>query len=123
MLLSHRLLGRSGYPFCLELTAGYQLTADGGLQVSITARNAGTRPAPYGTGSHPYLTVGTPVIDECELALPATRWLPADARGIPSAAAQDVAGTPQDFRAARAIGGTRLDHAFTGLVRDTGGRA
>jgi aldose 1-epimerase len=123
VLLSHRLLGRSGYPFCLELTAGYQLTADGGLQVSITARNAGTRPAPYGTGSHPYLTAGTPVIDECELALPAARWLPADARGIPSAAPQDVTGTPQDFRAARAIGGTRLDHAFTDLARDAGGRA
>jgi aldose 1-epimerase len=123
VLLRHLLHGRPGYPFCLELAADYRLSADGGLQVSITARNAGTRPAPYGTGSHPYLTAGTPAIDECELALPAAQWLPADSRGIPDAAPRDVAGTPQDFRVARAIGGTRLDHAFTGLDREADGLA
>ena len=44
MLLRHLLHGRPGYPFCLDLGAEYRLSADGGLQVSITARNAGTRP-------------------------------------------------------------------------------
>jgi len=121
--LSHLLHGQPGYPFCLDLAADYRLTANGGLEVSITALNAGTRPAPYGTGSHPYLTAGTPAIDECELALPAAQWLPADSRGIPAAAPQDVTGTPQDFRKARAIAGARLDHAFTGLSRDAGGLA
>jgi aldose 1-epimerase len=123
VLLRHLLHGRPGYPFCLELEADYRLSAGGGLQVTITARNAGTRPAPYGTGSHPYLTAGTPGIDECELALPAARWLPADSRGIPAAAPEDVTGTPQDFRTARVIGATSLDHAFTGLDRDADGLA
>ena len=123
VLLSHLLLGRSGYPFCLDLAADFQLTADDGLRVAITARNAGTRPAPYGTGSHPYLTAGTPAIDECELALPAAQWLPAGPRGIPAGPPQDVTGTPYDFRAGRAIGGACLDHALTGLARDADGLA
>ena len=121
--LKHVLHGRPGYPFCLELAAQYRLDAAAGLQVSVTARNAGSRPAPYGTGSHPYLTAGTPTVDDCELELPAGRWLPADERGIPAGPAQDVAGTPYDFRARRAIGGSSLDHALTGLARDPAGRA
>jgi len=123
VLLSHLLHGRAGYPFCLHLAAEYRLGADDGLHVTITARNAGTRPAPYGTGSHPYLTAGPPGIDDCELALPAAQWLPPGPRGIPAAGPQDVSGTPYDFRMARAIGSVRLDHAFTGLARDAGGRA
>ena len=120
--LALRLPGRQGYPFCLELTAGYRLTAGSGLTVTVTARNAGSRPAPYGLGAHPYLTTGAPAVDGCELTLPAGRWLPADDRGIPAAPPQDVAGTPLDFRAGRAIGDTRVDHAFTGLSREADGR-
>jgi aldose 1-epimerase len=122
VLLHVVLLGRSGYPFCLEIEAEYQLSEDRGLQLSVTARNVGARPAPYGTGSHPYLTVGLPAVDECELTLPAALWLPVDERGIPSSPPQDVTGTEYDFRAARPIGKTQLDHAFTALDRDDDGR-
>ena len=117
------LLGRTGYPFCLEMEAEYRLSGEHGLQVTVTARNSGSRPAPYGTGSHPYLTTGTATIDECTLCLPATRWLPADRRGIPAGEARDVAGTSTDFRTARPVGATSLDHALTGLTRDRQGRA
>jgi aldose 1-epimerase len=91
--------------------------------VSITARNTGSRPAPYGTGSHPYLNAGLPAVDECTLSLPAARWLPADARGIPAGEARDVTGTDADFRTTRPIGDVRLDHALTGLSRDGLGMA
>ena len=87
------------------------------------ARNAGSRPAPYGTGCHPYLTTGAPLVDECELTLPASHWLAADDRGIPRGQPEDVGGTPYDFRTPRPIGGTQLDHALTGLARDSRGRA
>jgi len=117
------LLGRAGYPFRLDLTVEYQLSGDAGLMFSVTAHNAGSRPAPYGTGSHPYLTAGAPAVDGCELALPVSQWLPADQRGIPSGPPGDVAGTPFDFRAARQIGTVALDHAFTGLERDEAGLA
>jgi aldose 1-epimerase len=121
--LGLRLLGRTGYPFCLDLRAEYQLSRGAGLEVTITAHNAGTRPAPYGTGSHPYLHAGTGTADDWTLELPATHWLPADDRGIPTGQPQEVAGTEFDFRGGRPIGATSLDHALTGLVRDSGGRA
>ena len=44
--LRHALYGRTGYPFCLELTAEYRLSAAEGLQVSVTARNRGQPPRP-----------------------------------------------------------------------------
>jgi aldose 1-epimerase len=120
--LGLRLLGSPGYPFCLELRAGYRLAADGGLDVTVTASNAGQKAAPYGTGSHPYLRVGSGPVDDWALRLPASRWLATDDRGIPAGAPQDVTGTELDFTGGRRIGQTRLDHAFTGLTRDALGR-
>jgi aldose 1-epimerase len=121
--LRHVLLGHQGYPFCLELEAGYRLDGGSGLAVSITARNVGSAAAPYGTGSHPYLTTGAASVDECDLTLPAGLRLPNGDRGIPAGPAEEVAGTEFDFRTTRPVGGVQLDHAFTGLARDGRGRA
>ena len=115
--------GYQGYPFGLAIEAGYRLHPDSGLHVDITARNRGSRAAPYGTGSHPYLTLRTASVDDCELSLSAASWLPVDDRGIPSGPPVTVEGTPYDFRRPRPIGSTRLDHALTGLDRDGDGRA
>jgi aldose 1-epimerase len=115
--------GYQGYPFGLEIDAEYRLHPETGLHVAITATNRGSRAAPYGTGSHPYLTAGTALVDDCELTLPAASWLPVDDRGIPSRPPAAVDGTPYDFRKTRTIGTTRLDHALTGLDRDGDGRA
>ncbi len=115
--------GQQGYPFCLEIEAEYRLDPRTGLQVTVTAHNRGSHAAPYGTGSHPYLTVRTASVDGCELTLPAEFWLPMDDRGIPSRPPEPVKGTEYDFRQPRAIGTTRLDHALTGLSRGTDGRA
>jgi aldose 1-epimerase len=115
--------GQQGYPFCREIDAEYRLHPASGLHVAITATNRGSHAAPYGTGSHPYLTAGTPCVDDCELTVPAAFWLPTDDRGIPSGRPAAVDGTPYDFRQPRTIGTTRLDHALTGLARDRGVRA
>jgi aldose 1-epimerase len=115
--------GWQGYPFCVEIEAGYRLEADSGLHVAITARNAGREPAPYGTGSHPYLTVGTPTVDGCELTVPAASRLPMDDRGIPAGPPAGVEGTQYDFRKPRPIGTAQLDDALTGLEREGDGRA
>jgi aldose 1-epimerase len=117
------LLGRPGYPFRLELRARYRLSAADGLEVTVTAHNTGSRPAPYGTGSHPYLRAGDGLVDDWTLQLPASRWQAADDRGIPTGEPQDVTGTDFDFRSARPIGATSLDHALTSLTRDEAGRA
>ncbi len=123
LTLTHLLLGRPGYPFCLEFAVNYKLDPDEGLQVSVTATNVGSRPAPYGTGSHPYLTTGAALVDGCELEVPASQWLPTDDRGIPSGPPKDVAGSPFDFRVARPIADTKIDHALTGLTLDDHDRA
>jgi aldose 1-epimerase len=115
--------GQQGYPFGLEIEAEYALDPAAGLRVTVAARNRGSRAAPYGTGSHPYLTVRTASIDGCELTLPADSWLPLDDRGIPSGPPEPVDGSAYDFRRPRVIGTTRLDHALTGLSRDGDGRA
>jgi len=115
--------GQQGYPFAVQVDVTYRLTSDSGLHVTVTAANKGSRPAPWGVGHHPYLAVPTPTVDECELTLPAGRWLPPGDRGIPSGPPRDVAGTEFDFRTARKLGETRLDHAFTGLRREPDGMA
>ncbi|HSZ42244.1 MAG TPA: aldose 1-epimerase family protein [Trebonia sp.] len=116
-------LGQIGYPFAVQVDVTYRLESASGLHVTVTAANKGSRPAPWGTGQHPYLSVATPTVDDCELTLPADRWLPVNDRGIPSGDPEDVAGTDFDFRAARRLAGTKLDHAFTGLRRDNDGLA
>jgi aldose 1-epimerase len=121
--LTHLLLARPGFPFCLELSVSYRLDAAEGLRVAATATNVGQRPAPYGTGCHPYLTTGAALIDGCELQLPAAQWLPADDRGIPTGHPKDVTGSAFDFRTRRPIIDAKFDHALTGLSRDESGRA
>jgi aldose 1-epimerase len=116
-------LGQIGYPFAVQVDVTYRLDSKTGLHVTVTAANKGSRSAPWGTGHHPYLTVATPSVDDCEFTLPAGQWLPVDDRGIPSGEPRDVAGSDFDFRAARKVAGTKLDHAFTGLRRDTDGLA
>jgi aldose 1-epimerase len=123
IVLYQPLRGRPGYPFCLDIEAEYRLDREDGLRVEIITRNSGRGPAPYGTGSHPYLTAGTRVVDDCELTVPAARWLPIGDRGIPSGPAEDVGGTQYDFRDGRRLADVRLDHPLTGLDRDADGRA
>jgi len=117
------LLGRTGYPFCLELRVSYHLSADDGLEVALRARNSGSRAAPFGAGAHPYFRVGAGLVDEWELQLPAECWQPTTDRGIPAGEPADVTGGDYDFRSGRRIGDTVLDHAFTVLAADSDGRA
>src|SRR5262249_36487856 len=57
-MMEHVLHPQPGYPFSLRISIEYALT-DNGLRVRTTARNLGTDACPYGSGAHPYLTLGT----------------------------------------------------------------
>ena len=103
-----------GYPFTLALAVEYRVDA-AGLSVATTATNAGDRPCPYGAGSHPYLTVGTDLVDEAVLRVPAEARLTADDRGIPTGQLP-VSGTPYDFREPRPVGDLVIDTAYTDLT-------
>jgi aldose 1-epimerase len=121
VVMTHALSSQPGYPFTLELRIEYALAMDG-LNVHTTATNVGESACPYGSGFHPYLTVGTETVDSVILHLPAGTVVGADERRLPLAAAP-VEGTEYDFRRPRPIGSTRLDHAFTDLVREEDGIA
>jgi aldose 1-epimerase len=120
LVLRHELRPQPGYPFPLSLRIEYSLT-DTGLQVSTSATNMGARPCPYGAGAHPYLFPGTPRVDTATLHLPARSVLDADADGV--LVAVPVEGTERDFREARPVGETVLDHCFTDLERGPDGNA
>jgi aldose 1-epimerase len=120
-VMVHVLHPQPGYPFSLRLSVEYALTY-GGLSVRTTATNLGSEACPFGSGAHPYLTLGAATIDGLMLRAPARTVLRSDARGLP-VGTQSVDHTEYDFRTARAIAATRLDHAFTDLDRDAAGRA
>jgi aldose 1-epimerase len=119
LTLSTELVPRTGYPFLLAISATYNLD-DHGLTTTVTVRNTGSRPAPWGTAAHPYVTAGTPQVDECLLTVPADellevvgeRMLPGLVRPVPE---------ELDFRDGRRIGATFVDHAYTGLRADADG--
>src|SRR5580700_339808 len=112
---------QDGYPFRLGLEVVYVLDGSG-LTTRLTAANHGTDPCPYGAGAHPYVQVAADaLINEAMLQVPANVTLAADVRGIPTGAAVPVHGTAFDFRAARRLGSTVLDTAFTELRPDHDG--
>jgi len=118
VVLEHVLHPRPGYPFTLQLALEYTLSG-AGLSVSATATNAGADPCPYGCGFHPYLTLGTPAVDDVVLTVPSRTVLSSDDRGIPTGRSA-VAGTEYDFTEPREIGPLRLDNCFTGLEQEDG---
>ena len=90
-------------------------------RVRTTATNVGRRACPFGSGAHPYLTVGTPPVDARDPARARADVLrPRRARHPDRLGAVDgTARLPQP----RPIGETMLDHAFTDLERDEDGLA
>ena len=121
VVMRYRLHPRDGYPFCLDLTATFALD-DSGLRVTLSGTNLSGVPAPFGAGSHPYLAVGSEVIDGWRLTVPAETRLRTDSRMLPTGR-EPVAGTEFDFREPRVIGPTQLNTAYTDLVRDPDGLA
>jgi aldose 1-epimerase len=120
-VMEYVLYPQPGYPFTLGISVEYALS-DSGLTVRTTATNLGTVPCPYGSGAHPYLTLGVPAIDDLMLRAPGRTVLRPDQRGLPIGK-EAVKGTQYDFQQSRLIGSTKLDHAFTDLERDQEGFA
>ncbi len=116
VVLTHLLHGEPGYPFQLALSVRYALDAGTGLQVELQAGNCGTAAAPYGCGSHPYITVGGEDVDNCELNFRAGKVLLTDDKLQPTELL-GTAGTEFDFSEARMLASQSLDHAFTDLPR------
>jgi len=112
-----------GYPRRLDIAVTFTLS-EAGLQTTVTATNTGRGTAPFGTAPHPYLRAGDGLVDDWTLTLPAEDVLTVtEDRLIPTgrASISEADGGAYDFRTARKIGDTFIDHAFTGLARDADG--
>ena len=59
--LRYFLPAQTGYPWALDLRTTFEVDA-GGLRVTQEATNLGGTPAPYASGAHPYLAVGSTVL-------------------------------------------------------------
>jgi len=121
VVLEHTLRPQPGYPFSLALRLEYALS-ERGLRVTTTVTNVGREDCPYGSGMHPYLTLGTETVDSLLLSAPGRTVLRTDDRGIP-VDSDLVDGTAYDFGKSRPLGNVKLDHAFTDLERGADGLA
>ena len=113
--LLDRLVPRVGYPFEVEVAVTYTLDEKQGLRTTVRGTNTGSRPAPWGTAAHPYLRAGTDHVDDCDLVVPASQVLAVTPDRLLPRGLVPVEQPGLDFRTARRIGDTFLDHAFSGL--------
>lgn len=116
---------QEAYPWRVTVTTTFALDADHGLTQTVSATNASASRAPFGTGPHPYLVAGEGTVDDWTLALRADSVLGAtEERLIPTELAPVTDDAERfDYREARQIGATEIDHAYTGLSRDDSGLA
>jgi aldose 1-epimerase len=119
VILATTIEAQAGYPYRLLIEVLFELTADG-LYSSVTATNTGRYAAPYGTGPHPYLIAGAGTVDDWSLTLPVESVLQVTEDRLIPIGLEPVDATAFDFRSARPIGDTFIDHAFTGLARTDG---
>jgi aldose 1-epimerase len=95
--------GEQGYPGNLQVTVSYTLTQGNELIVQYHAVT--DRATPVNLTQHSYfnLACGGTILEH-ELSMPAAHYTPVDPGLIPLPAHAAVAGTPFDFRQAKAIG-------------------
>ena len=111
---------QAGYPWRIALETSYALD-ENGLTQTVRALNLSARPAPFGTGPHPYLVAGEGTVDDWSLLLPAERVLSVTPDRLVPLSLEELG--EFDFQRLRRIGSTEIDHAFTVLARDEHGSA
>ncbi|MCW2309816.1 aldose epimerase family protein [Rhodobium gokarnense] len=103
--------GAAGYPGRVEVIVVYRLNPGGVLDLDIVATS--DAPTLMNVTTHSYFNLdGTDTIDGHRLEIAAESYTPVDDKMVPTGEVAPVAGTPYDFRQARALAGTRLDTNF-----------
>ncbi len=119
--LRYLMLPQAGYEFALQVDIVYLLDAMRGLTVTIGATNVGDIAAPYGAANHVYFVAGEGKVDDWTLEFDAATYLASPGpRSLPTGP-YPVAGSDLDFRSARVIGPTRLNHSYRDGARDADG--
>lgn len=119
--LSCRLAPQPGYPWPLELSTAWEVSAVG-LRATHSVTNLGSEPCPFGLGAHPYVAVAGRTLDQLTLQLPVTWRLLSDERLLPVSREQ-TAGTAYDFRQPTPIRDLVLDATFAGVRHGADGIA
>lgn len=110
-----------GWPFALDTWVRFALQPDG-ITVTHGARNRSSRPAPWATGTHPFVRVGDVPTETVTLTAPAATYFEVDDRLNPTA---ESPVTPEvDLRTPRPVGELSLDTAYGSLAHadPAGGR-
>ena len=103
---------QKGYPFPVHAEVRYSV-GDGGLDVELSGRNDGSRRAPFGMGSHPYLSTRGAPLDDVTLTIPVAETFDVDDQQIP--VATRAVRPDEDFRTPTRLGARRFDQGFTGV--------
>jgi aldose 1-epimerase len=109
---------QAGYPYQLDTTVSYSLTATG-LAVSHGIRNVGQDAAPVALGTHPYLKIGDVPTGDLVLRVNAASHIDVDHRLNP-VGTTPVDGTGYDLRAGVRVDDLDLDDGFGGVVLQDG---
>ncbi|MBB6248897.1 aldose epimerase [Rhodanobacter sp. A1T4] len=118
-----------GYPHSIDLAVAFTLDA-GGIALDVSMHNVGDTEAPCFFGWHPYFRVGNSALagsaaDGWQLQIPGETLIRTDADliALPGAEAYvPLDDAPAfDFREARLIGSTILDHEYTDLQVEADG--
>jgi aldose 1-epimerase len=117
----------AGYPFAIDLAVTFALDANG-ISLVANMRNVGEKAAPCFFGWHPYFRLGDDGIAGWELEIPAKTLVRMNNDYIPlpgEDAYQPLDEAPRalDFRKAKPIGTTEINHAYAHLVHGSDGRA
>lgn len=104
--------GEGGFPGDREITATYEVMAEGELELRLEATT--DRPTLMNLAHHPHWTLDAGGWDGQELTVHSGLYLPTDDEKIPKGLIQSVEGSPFDFRAARRLsaGMSWLDHNY-----------
>jgi aldose 1-epimerase len=110
---------QNGYPFEVRVETTYAVHPELGLMVTIGARNLGRTIAPFGAGSHPYLSTRGHALADTRVQVPAREVLVVDDKQVP-VGARSVSKSTHDLRRGRRLRGLRFDDGFTGLNTENG---
>ena len=116
-VLRATVVPQTGYPYLVETTVTYALTADG-IAVTHTLTNRSTTPAPVALGTHPFVTIGDVDPHDLVLRIPAETAFTTDERMLPTGTRPAEATLRDGVR----LGDVTLDTGFTDLARDADGR-
>lgn len=117
--LAATVFPQTGYPFQLDTTVTYALTASG-IAVTHTVTNVGADDAPVALGTHPFFCIGDVPTADLTIHIDAGFTFALDERLLPTA--QVPLDPAIDLRTPRRLREVQLDTAYGGLARDEGGR-